>query len=153
MSVSLRPILIHTAVQTGVGALAAVFYNGQTPLSKLIFGESPTPITPLTGAVFGASSALFFHASNRIFTKANPEEEIVEPRDKMKHLAFIIYTGILAATIFTRITGFPLSFKTGFILYAAMVGTVVEIILASVVAASPLLVGLGCYYGLRWIRR
>jgi hypothetical protein len=161
MSVSLRPLIFHTAIQTGIGALATRFYNGQSPLGKLIFEESSTPIPPLTGALFGAYSALFFHLSSRIITKIDHDEEALPPArmlfKKMKHYAFIIYTGILAATIFFRVCGVPLSIKTSLLFSAAMIGTVVEIMLMvmtmGIIVASGVGICLGCMYCVRWIRR
>lgn len=157
MLISRSPILIHTAIQAGIGALATRFYNGQSHLGKLFFEEPSTPIRPLMGALFGASSALFFHISSKIFTRVEHDEEAQDrgrrALNKAKKYAFVIYTGILAASIYTSFRGSPFSFKTSLIFSAAMIGTVVEIILASVVAASPILIGVGCFYGLRWIRR
>jgi hypothetical protein len=136
MSFGLKPIIFHTVLQAGMGALGAHFYNGHTPVAERILGESPHPIPLLRGAIFGASSALFFHATYGILTKLDPIQELehdVEERKKVIRFASIVFLAILAASRLTSSCGSPLSLKTCLHLSAATVAATVELTLTTIV--------------------
>lgn len=135
----LRPIIIHTVLQAGINALGAHFYNGHTPIGKLILGESSHPIPLLSGAIFGTSSALFFHATYWICTKIDPIQDLdsdIEARKKMMRLAFILFTAILAASKLTSSCGYSLSAKTSLHLSIATLAATTELLLVSIVTGG-----------------
>lgn len=100
-----------------------------------------TSMNPVTGAIFGATSALVSAIVNPIFEKFICSEEKSYPVLGFARHIFCFGIGVAVSTTVTTALGFPMTFSAGLVAIAA---TWVGIILVSLLVGAIILCAIGC---------
>ncbi len=104
--------VVLIAMNTALGAIAALAF---------------TPFPPLGGAIFGATSSIGSHAVNWVLDKAGIAEDSLI--GAVAKFAISFFAGIGIGALITTAIGFPITFTAGLILTAMMLGTALTITL------------------------